>query len=101
MEDEESLETCALISQFADPVKNQVNNLLPNGVVTASIVVGSIFLPSDELFWVEQLAVCASAYLVYKNEGIALSQTITINNAVLGVGLLNKLCCRETPRRFL
>merc|ERR1711976_659472 len=47
-----------------DPVQDQVNNLLTNGVVTTSIVVGSILLTSDQLLRVEQLAVGASAHLI-------------------------------------
>merc|ERR1711976_212037 len=47
-----------------DPVQDQVNNLLTNGVVTTSIVVGSILLTSDQLLWVEQLTVGASAHLI-------------------------------------
>ena len=67
MEDEESLEACALISKLTDPVKYKVDNLLSDGVVTASVIVGGIFFAGDKLLWVEQLAVCASAYLVCKN----------------------------------
>jgi len=64
VEDEEALETGALVSQLPDPVQNQVNDLLANGVVTTGIVVGGILLASDELLGVEQLAVCASAHLI-------------------------------------
>ena len=67
MEDEESLEACALISKFTDPVKYKVDNLLSDGVVTTSVIVGGIFFAGDELLWVEQLAVGASAHLVCKN----------------------------------
>ena len=66
MEDEESLKTCALIGELAEPVEHEVNNLSPNGVVTTSVVVGSIFLARDELLRMEQLAVCASAHLICK-----------------------------------
>ena len=61
MEDEESLESCALVSQFSDPVKDQIDNLLANGVVAPCIIIGSILLPSDELLRMEELAVSASA----------------------------------------
>ena len=64
MEDQESLETSALISKLADPVEDQVDNLLSDGVVTTSIVVGSILLASDELLRVEELAVGTSADLI-------------------------------------
>ena len=68
MEDKESLETCALVSKLPDTVQDQIDNLLTNGVVTTSIVVGSIFLPGDQLFRVEELAVSASTYLVCKTK---------------------------------
>ena len=49
MEDEETLETCAGLGEFPDSIKNQVDNLLANGVVTSGIVVGCILFASDEL----------------------------------------------------
>jgi len=64
VEDEESLEACALVSEFADAVEDQVYDFLSNGVVTTSIVVCGILLTSDKLFWMKQLSVCASADLV-------------------------------------
>ena len=66
MEYEESLETCALVGQLTDPVEHKINDLLPDGVVATSIVVGSIFLAGDQLLWVEQLTVCPSAHLICK-----------------------------------
>ncbi len=67
VENEESLESSALVSQLPDTVQDQVNNLLSDGVVTTSIVVGGILLASDELFRVEQLTVGATAHLICKN----------------------------------
>ena len=64
VEDEESLETSTLISQFPDAIQDQINNLLSDGVVTTGVVVGGIFLAGDELLRVEQLAVGASADLI-------------------------------------
>ena len=61
MEDQETLETRALISQLADSVKYQVNDFLANSVVTFCIVVGSIFIASDKLFKVEKLVVCTNS----------------------------------------
>lgn len=65
MEDEESLQTCALISQLSDSVQNQIYDFLSNGIVTTSIVVSGILLASDELLGVEKLPVCSSANLIY------------------------------------
>ena len=59
-----------LTSQFANSVQNQINNLLADGVMTASVIIGSIFLSSDHLFWMEQLAISTGADLVCKQEQI-------------------------------
>jgi hypothetical protein len=64
VEDQEALETSALISQLADAVKYEIDDFLANGVVTTGIVVGSILLSSDELFWVKQLTVGSSTDLI-------------------------------------
>jgi len=64
VEDEESLETSTLISQLPDSVEDKVDDLLTNGVVTSGVVVGSILLTGDELFWVEELSVCSSSDLI-------------------------------------
>jgi len=65
VEDEEPLQTGALVSQLADAVKHQVDDLLADGVVSTCVVVGSIFLAGDQLLWVEQLTVGASTDLIY------------------------------------
>merc|ERR1712054_422907 len=56
VEDEEALETSALVGELDD--------LLTHGVVTTGVVVGSIFLAGDELLWVVELAVGTGADLV-------------------------------------
>jgi hypothetical protein len=64
VEDEESLETRALIRQLANSVENQVDDLLPDRVVTAGVVVGRVLLSRNELLGVEQLAVGPSPNLI-------------------------------------
>ena len=64
MEDEESLESSAHIGQLPDPVKNQVNNLLADGVVAPGVVVGGVLLASDQLLGVKQLTIGSSSNLV-------------------------------------
>jgi len=64
VEDEESLESSALVSQLPDAVKDQVDNLFADGVVASGIVVGSILLAGDQLLRVEQLTVGTSADLI-------------------------------------
>ena len=50
--------------QFPDSVKDTVNQFSSNSVVSTGIVVGSVLLASDQLLWVEQLAIDSSANLV-------------------------------------
>jgi hypothetical protein len=64
VEDQEALQTSAVISKLADAVEHEVNNLLANGVVTTGIVVGGVFLARDELLRVVELAVGSSADFV-------------------------------------
>ena len=58
MENQETLKICIL---FPNSVQDKVSDLLANGVVTAGMIIGSIFLACDELLRVEELAVGASA----------------------------------------
>ena len=64
MEEQESLQTSALVSELAHTVKDKVNNLLADGVVTTGIVVGGVLLAGDQLLGVEKLAVGTGADLV-------------------------------------
>ena len=73
MEDEESLETSTLISEFPDSVQTEIDDLLSDGVVTSSVVVGSILLSSDELFRVEELSVGSSSYFI-NNSGFQIEK---------------------------
>ena len=60
----ETLQACAVVGELADAVQDQIDNLLANGVVATSEVVGGILFACDQLFWVEELTVCASTHLV-------------------------------------
>jgi hypothetical protein len=64
MVDHEALETSAVVGQLADAVEHEVNNLVADGVVATSKVVGSVHLARNELLAVEQLAVVADADFV-------------------------------------
>jgi hypothetical protein len=64
VEDEETLETSAVIGELADTVEGKVNNLLTDGVVTTGVVVGSILLTGDQLLGVEELTVGTGADLI-------------------------------------
>merc|ERR1712023_193668 len=48
VEDEEALETGAVVGQLADAVEDEVNDLLADGVVATSVVVGGVFLAGDQ-----------------------------------------------------
>lgn len=64
VEDEEALETNAVIGDAANLVEDAVDELLSDGVVTTSIVVGSILLASDHHLRVEEVSVGTSSDLV-------------------------------------
>jgi hypothetical protein len=64
VENQETLETSAVISEFTHTVQDQVNNFFTNGVVTTGVVVGGIFLSGDQLFRMVELTVGTSAYFV-------------------------------------
>ena len=64
VEDEEALETSALIGELSDSVEAEINDLLTNGVVTSGEVVGSIFFTGDKLLWMEELSVGSGSDLI-------------------------------------
>jgi len=64
VEDEESLESNAVLGQLADSFQDEVNDLLADGVVTAGVVIGSILLTVDHLLRMKQTTIRTSAYLV-------------------------------------
>ena len=68
MEDQEALQPGTLVSQLTDTIQNQIDNLLADRVMTTGVVVGGIFLPSDQLFRMEQLAISTSAYLICSDQ---------------------------------
>ena len=64
VEDEESLETSAVVGQLADSVEDEVDNLLSDGVVTTGVVVSGIFLSGNQLLGVEELTVGSGSDLI-------------------------------------
>jgi len=64
VEDQESLETGALVSELSDSVEDQVHDFLSDGVVSSCEVVGSVFLAGDQLLRVVQLSVSTGSDLV-------------------------------------
>jgi len=64
VEYEEALKARAVIREAPDCVHDLVDDLLADCVVTAGVVVGSVFFARDENFWVIEVLVSASADLV-------------------------------------
>lgn len=64
VEDEEALETNAVVGDAADLVEDLVDELLANCVVTPRVVVGGVLLAGDHLLGVEQVAVGTGPDLV-------------------------------------
>ena len=64
VEDEETLETCALIGKLSDSVEAEIDDFLTNGVMSSGEVVGSIFFSRDELLWMEELSVGTGSDLI-------------------------------------
>ena len=64
MEDHETLQSCAVISQLADAIQHQINDLLANGIMTTCVVIRSVLFARDNLLRMVQLAVCPSADFV-------------------------------------
>lgn len=64
VEDEETLQTRAVVGDAADLVEDLVDELLSDGVVTTGIVVRGILLACDHLLGVEEGAVRAGADLI-------------------------------------
>jgi len=64
VEDEETLETSALIGELSDSVEAEIDDLTSDGVVTSGEVVGGILLSGDELLGVEQLSVGSGSDLI-------------------------------------
>ncbi len=62
--DHEPLKTGTVISELPDPVEAEIDDLLPDGVVTTGEVVSSVLLPGDQLFRVEQLTVGSGPDLI-------------------------------------
>ena len=57
VEDEETLETSALIGKLSDSIEAEIDDFFTNGVMSSGEVVGSIFFTGDELLWMEELSV--------------------------------------------
>jgi len=73
VEDDEALESSALISELSDSVEAEIDDFLADGVVSSGEVVGGIFLSGDELLRVEELSVGSSSDLI-DNGGLEIEE---------------------------
>jgi hypothetical protein len=64
VEDEETLETSALIGELSNSIEAEIDDFLTNGVMSSGEVVGGIFLSGDELLWMEELSVGTGSNLI-------------------------------------
>ena len=78
MENDKTLKTRTGISQSSDLIHTDFNLLFTDRVMSTSVIVGSIFLSSNELFRVEQLTVCPRANFIYNNELKHVDQCVAV-----------------------
>ena len=64
VEDQETLQSGAVVGHTSDLVQDLINQLLADRVVSASVVVRSILLPGDHLLRVEQTPICTGPDLI-------------------------------------
>ena len=91
VEDEEALETNAVVGDAADLVQDTLDELLADGVVATGVVVGGILLAGDHHLRVEEVAVGAGADLV---------DDIGLEIAVDGSGDILALTCESCARYY-
>ena len=85
VEDEETLETGALIGELSDSIEAEIDDLLTDGVMSSGEVVGGIFFTGDELLGVEQLSVGSGSDLI-DNGGLEIEEDGS-GNVLSGTGL--------------
>ena len=73
VEDEETLETSALIGELADSVEAEIDDLTSDGVMSSGEVVSGIFLSGDKLLGVEKLSVGSGSDLI-DNGGLKIEE---------------------------
>ena len=64
MEDQEPLESVALLRQPTDALRYSVNDLSAAGVMTARVVISRVLFTAYQLLWMEEMAVGSAANLV-------------------------------------
>jgi hypothetical protein len=64
MEDEESLKSSTVIGQLADMFQSNVDQFLSNGIMTTSVVVGGIFLASDQFLGMKERSIGTGSHFI-------------------------------------
>jgi hypothetical protein len=57
VEDEETLESSALIGELSDSIESFIDDFFTNRVMSSGEVVGGVFFTGDKLLWMEELSV--------------------------------------------
>jgi hypothetical protein len=64
VEDEETLETSALVGELSDSIEAEIDDFFTDSVMSSGEVVGSIFFTGDKLLWMEELSVGSCSDLI-------------------------------------
>ena len=64
MEGDEALQASALISSQTDSIEKKVHDLSAEHVITSRIYVGRIFLPANQVFYMEEFLVSSTSDLI-------------------------------------
>jgi len=67
VENQEPLDAGATVGDLSNSIESEINELLSNGVMTTSVVVGGVFFPSEKLVWAEEFPVGTAPHFV--NDG--------------------------------
>jgi hypothetical protein len=94
VEDEESLKTGTVVGESSNSVHDVVDQLLSDGVVSTSVVVGGILLSVDQGLGVEERPVLSGPDLV-DNIGLQIDLEITERSSSATEFQIDYRCCRR------
>mmetsp|Transcript_7590 Transcript_7590/g.17414 ORF Transcript_7590/g.17414 Transcript_7590/m.17414 type:complete len:417 (+) Transcript_7590:484-1734(+) len=78
VEDKETLETSAVISELTDTIKDKIDNLLSGSVMSTSVVIGGVLLSIDDLLGMVKLTVGSVTHFI-TNGGLQINVHSTWN----------------------
>ena len=86
--------------QFADPVQDQIDDLLADGVMASGVVIGCVLLPGDQLLRVEELPVGPRAHFICREDSVPETlRTVADSPGWPGPEKPSILQARAAPRR--